>query len=419
MITLREVCKNLGVSRRAVQGYEQAGLVKPTGRNARGYLLYNQLEQEKIRKIKFLQDMGFSIKEIREISEAPKDVVKGAIEKRIEALWLEIDRKENIIEMAEIKVNKKITSLASAVGTKVSTAAKKTTDVAEKSKEAVFNAMDMNGDGNIDIEDVILMAFKVPGVSINRENFLRKEFATKYDQAVIDEAIQYNPMRAKISSKDIDSIAEAIISNERIKVSGISVALGTPGGAAMAATIPADIAQYYGCMLRVAQKLLYLYGFPQIEVKDNQQTFDTETMNQIILCMGVMFGVANAKNGLLALAKALGSGVEKQLIKKALTKGTIYPIVKSISKWFGVKMTKEIFAGFFKKAIPLVGGVVGGGITYATFKPCCDKLKNVLQDTYLSNPNYREKQEDYIDIESGIEVEINEDDIIISDVDII
>ena len=81
-------------------------------------------------------------------------------------------------------------------------------------------------------------------------------------------------------------------------------------------------------------------------------------------------------------------------------------------------MTKEIFAGFFKKAIPLVGGVVGGGITYATFKPCCDKLKNVLEDTYLSNPNYREKQEEYIDIESGIEVEINEDDIIISDVDI-
>ena len=56
--------------------------------------------------------------------------------------------------MAEIKLNKKVTSLANAVGTKVTTVAKKTTDVAEKSKEAVFNAMDMNGDGNIDIEDV-------------------------------------------------------------------------------------------------------------------------------------------------------------------------------------------------------------------------------------------------------------------------
>ena len=135
-------------------------------------------------------------------------------------------------------------------------------------------------------------------------------------------------------------------------------------------------------------------------------------MNQIILCMGVMFGIANAKNGLLAIAKALGTGVEKQLVKKALTKGTIYPIVKNISKWFGVKMTKEIFAGFFKKAIPLVGGVIGGEMTYATFKPCCEKLKVVLQDTYLSNPNYKEKTEDAIDIESGIEVDIKEADII-------
>ena len=95
--------------------------------------------------------------------------------------------------------------------------------------------------------------------------------------------------------------------------------------------------------------------------------------------------------------------------KNALTKGTIYPIVKSISKWFGVKMTKEVFAGFFKKAIPLVGGVVGGGLTYATFKPCCDKLKEVLQDTYLSNPNYKEKREDIIDIECDIEFETNEE----------
>lgn len=68
-------------------------------------------------------------------------------------------------------------------------------------------------------------------------------------------------------------------------------------------------------------------------------------------------------------------------------------------------MTKEVFAGFFKKAIPLVGGVVGGGLTYVTFKPCCVKLKTVLEDTYLSNPKYKEKEEDIIDIESGIEVD--------------
>lgn len=298
-----------------------------------------------------------------------------------------------------------VKGLAGIAGEKTGIVAKKSTEMIDKSKEEIFQAIDVNGDGQIDIEDVILMAFKVPGVSINRENFLKKELFTKYPQETIEQAVLTTPMKANIRQDDIEKIAAAIIQNERLKVSGVSTVLGAPGGAAMAATIPADIAQYYGCMLRVAQKLLYLYGFPQIEYKENEQTFDTETMNQIILCMGVMFGVANAKNGLLAIAKALGTGVEKQLVKKALTKGTIYPIVKSISKWFGVKMTKEVFAGFFKKTIPLVGGVVGGGLTYVTFKPCCVKLKNVLEDTYLSNPMYKETEEDIIDIESGIEVE--------------
>ena len=40
-MTLRELCDSLGVSRRAVQGYEKAGLVSPEGKNERGYLLYS------------------------------------------------------------------------------------------------------------------------------------------------------------------------------------------------------------------------------------------------------------------------------------------------------------------------------------------------------------------------------------------
>lgn len=61
-------------------------------------------------------------------------------------------------------------------------------------------------------------------------------------------------------------------------------------------------------------------------------------------------------------------------------------------------MTKEIFTGFFKKAIPVIGGAIGGGLTFASFKPCCDKLRAVLQDTMLSNPNYKDNDEE-LDIE--------------------
>ena len=280
----------------------------------------------------------------------------------------------------------------------------KTKEVATKSKEAVLGAIDQNGNGEVDIEDVIIMGLKVPGIRINRANFLQKELHTKFPQEVIDDAISYNPLHANIPTEAIDKIADEVIKYERACVSGISTALGMPGGVAMVATIPADIAQYYGYMLRATQKLMYLYGFPEIDTEEKGQTFDTETMNILIICMGVMYGAAGANNALKAMAKALANGVEKQLLRKALTKGTIYPIVKSVAKWFGVKMTKDVFAGFFKKAIPVVGGVIGGSITYISFKPCCDKLKASLQNTMLSNPNYCPTEEDdlvIVDSEDG------------------
>ena len=56
-------------------------------------------------------------------------------------------------------------------------------------------------------------------------------------------------------------------------------------------------------MLRATQKLMYLYGFPQIDVEENGQVFDSETMNLLILCMGVMYGVVGANNALKAVAK--------------------------------------------------------------------------------------------------------------------
>ena len=39
VMTLREVCDSYGVSRRAVQGYEKAGLISASQKNERGYLL--------------------------------------------------------------------------------------------------------------------------------------------------------------------------------------------------------------------------------------------------------------------------------------------------------------------------------------------------------------------------------------------
>ena len=224
-------------------------------------------------------------------------------------------------------------------GNEVKKAVSKGKDIVFDSKDKVFDALDINKDGRVDTEDIIVLGLRIPGVHIDREEFLRKQFMKNYANDVIQDTVKFNPAHAGITVEEIDNIADQVIQYERNCVSGISLALGAPGGVAMVATLPTDIAQYYGYMLRAIQKLLYLYGFPEINV-ENGVNIDDETMNLITLCLGVMYGVEGSVASIKILSNALGKGVEKKLLQKALTKGTFYPIVKKISRWFSVCMTK-------------------------------------------------------------------------------
>ena len=310
----------------------------------------------------------------------------------------------------------KIKKTATKVSEGSKAAATKSKEIISSSQKSVINMIDQDGNGKTDVTDIIIMAMKVPGIRVDREVFLRKEFFKNHPSEVVDEIIKSNPAKAGISKDEVEKIVDEVIKYERNAVSGISTALGMPGGVAVAATIPADIAQYYGYMLRAAQKMLYLYGFPEIMSDDVNVELDTETINSLTLCLAVMYGVAGANNAVKAMSKALAVGVEKKLINASLTKGIIYPVVKSTAKFFGMKITKEIFAGAVGKSIPVVGGIVGGGITYVSFKPCCLKLKDALSDTKLSNPdNHRESNEEeklFSDIINGVVYDIEDNDLI-------
>lgn len=103
--SLSEVCSVLEVSRRAVQGYENAGLVSATGKNKYGHLLYDEEAQRRIKQIRLLQQLGFKVKEIKEIIDAPDEVLRKAVERQIESLKAEIEYKEEIIRQAKKMVN--------------------------------------------------------------------------------------------------------------------------------------------------------------------------------------------------------------------------------------------------------------------------------------------------------------------------
>ena len=220
-------------------------------------------------------------------------------------------------------------------------------------------------------EDILIQAVKIPGVKVQRSESLYKELIKYYSEEQVLKAIKDNPASAGILRSKITEIADQMIDYETNKVSAISFAAGLPGGAAMAATIPADVAQYFGFMLRVMQKLAYLYGFSDFEL--NGENISDETMNQLLIFLGVMFGVNGANQGVKIIAETASKKVSKSLAQKVLTKTTLYPIVKKVATTLGFKMTKDVSAKGVSKIVPIVGGIVSGGLTYVTFKPCAIK----------------------------------------------
>ncbi|AQQ52261.1 hypothetical protein [Planococcus lenghuensis] len=257
---------------------------------------------------------------------------------------------------------------------------------------------------------VLKNALKVPGVKIEREKFLKNQFNKHYSSEVIELAIQQNPASAGIPTEVIDKIAKACIRNETRKVTSISAVAGIPGGLAAFGTVPADIAQYYGHVIRVLQKLVYLYGWNEIFDLDGE--VDDETMNQLTLFIGVMFGVNTANAAIGQLAKSAAAQAQKDLVKKPLTKGTIYPIAKRVARLVGVKMTKDSFAKGVGKIIPLAGTVISGGLTYSSFLPMANRLKNHLRELPIADVEFYKsgapKETVVVDFETIIDAEFEE-----------
>lgn len=159
----------------------------------------------------------------------------------------------------------------------------------------------------------------------------------------------------------------------------------------MIATIPADMAQYVGHMLRIIQKLVFLYGWE--EFLDDFNEMDDETKNMLILLIGVMFGVSQAGAIIGKICKGAAGVAAKKIAQKSLTKTLYYPVVKKVATAIGAKMTKDIFAKGVSKAIPIVGGAVSGGVTYVTFKPMSHKLKKYLRNLDKPTVVMSDKQE--------------------------
>ncbi|MFK4146868.1 hypothetical protein [Streptomyces sp. NPDC004065] len=235
---------------------------------------------------------------------------------------------------------------------------------------------------------VLVAAAKLPGVRINREAYLRKALSRQCSDEQIKAAIEDTPAAAGIPLDILEKAANDSIKYETAKVSAMSAAAGLPGLVFLPATVPADLAQYLGHMLRISQKLAYLYSWPDLFSGEGDD-IDDATEGVLTLFVGVMFGTQSANTAVGKLAEAMAKQVAKKLPQKALTKGFIYPLVKKIATHLGKEMTKQTFARSVSKAIPVVGAVISGGLTFATYRPMAKKLKNHLAGLEITKPTLR------------------------------
>lgn len=250
------------------------------------------------------------------------------------------------------------------------------------------------------LESVITSAIQIPGVKVDRRKFLAEIFST--EDVSIQDILDLGPIEAQMSQEKLTAISNKLILKRTSQSSIASFAAGIPGGLAMAATIPADVLQFFGMALRLAQELSYLYGAQ--DLWSNGQVDDNKVKNQLLLYCGVMFGVSGAVSGVRVLSTQIAKTTLKKLPQKALTKTFWYPLVKQIGKAIGVKVTKSAVAKGVSKVIPVIGGVISGSLNFASMMPMAHRLQAAL-DSAVFNYTQEEFEKDLYEIENLAEDE--------------
>ena len=227
--------------------------------------------------------------------------------------------------------------------------------------------------------EIMKRAASLKVVKIDRGEFLRttlKKYCPEVDASM---AVETSPIEAGVAPRDLDEIALNVIDFETKKCAGLSFLAGIPGGVALAGTVPADLAQYFAHVMRVEQKLAYLYGWQTFLNPEDE--VDDETLMKLIVLMGIMLEVGGVANSVTKFATDVAQkSIAKTIERQALTKTFFYTPMKKVLRVLGVNLTKQTFAKGVSKVVPVVGGVVSGGLTYASFKPGAERLRRYLRE---------------------------------------
>lgn len=101
MKSISQVAKLTGVSIRTLQYYDEIGLLKPSKLTAAGYRMYDDNALQTLQQILFFKELGFPLKEIKEILEKPDFDRIAAFKKQKELFLLKRARLDRLIQLLE------------------------------------------------------------------------------------------------------------------------------------------------------------------------------------------------------------------------------------------------------------------------------------------------------------------------------
>lgn len=225
-----------------------------------------------------------------------------------------------------------------------------------------------------DFNEVLAVAVKAPMVKIDRTEFLKNNFSREVEPKMVDKIVQTSPIKAGVSEHILKKIARECIKNETYNVSALSFGTGFGG----LIGIPADLAQYLVHVLRISQKLAYIYGYPSMISIDG--AMDDATKNIILLFIGMMYGVKGTEKVIANLSVTLAEQIAKNISREALTKTAWYPLLKEICKQVGIKVTKDTLGKAAVKSIPVLASIVSATLSYICFEKNAERLHETLRE---------------------------------------
>ncbi len=208
--------------------------------------------------------------------------------------------------------------------------------------------------------DAVSTALKIPHVAIDRTEFLKRELSPYIGEGDLDKVESSRPWEL-VGDEVLEKIAKSCIRSATLHASAKSFVAGLPGGIGLVGTIPLDMLQYFYHTIRLSQKISYLYGFPNLV--DEKGNISDSAVDLLSVYLGVNLGVNVAGQAIEVVVKQLSKTAPAKVAAKSLTKSFFYPLVKKMAPHLGVKMTKQLWGKGVGKVLPVLGGVLSGGLT--------------------------------------------------------